>query len=305
MSDASLTGYDNRDAISGAPDEEVFLYDANASRLRCASCNPTGARPAGVLDESNYPGFLFDHAFIWSEHWLAADIPGWTGSPNPVYQPRYLSDSGRLFFNSNDALVPRDTNGTWDVYEYEPVEVGSCKGTDTTFNEASDGCVGLVSSGGAAEEAVFSDASRNGEDAYFLTSSQLVPQDYDHSLDLYDARVCTAASPCLAVPPATPPPCTTGDSCKPAPAPQPESYGAPSSETFSGVGNVPGIGANSTVKAKSVTGAQRLAKTLKVCRQKKARRKRVTCERQARKRYARKAAGRSAAGKSLSVRTGH
>ena len=27
MSERSLTGYDNRDAASGKPDEEVFLYD--------------------------------------------------------------------------------------------------------------------------------------------------------------------------------------------------------------------------------------------------------------------------------------
>src|SRR6202043_1120723 len=39
MSDRSLTGYDNRDVVSGQPDEEVYLY--HASHLTCASCNPT------------------------------------------------------------------------------------------------------------------------------------------------------------------------------------------------------------------------------------------------------------------------
>ena len=29
MSDRSLTGYDNTDAVSGQPDEEVYLYDAD------------------------------------------------------------------------------------------------------------------------------------------------------------------------------------------------------------------------------------------------------------------------------------
>ena len=38
------------DAVSGQPDEEVYLYDAVANRLVCVSCNPTGARPVGVLD---------------------------------------------------------------------------------------------------------------------------------------------------------------------------------------------------------------------------------------------------------------
>jgi hypothetical protein len=39
MSERSLTGYENRDANSGEPDEEVFLYDANTGRTICASCN--------------------------------------------------------------------------------------------------------------------------------------------------------------------------------------------------------------------------------------------------------------------------
>ena len=49
MSERSLTGYDNRDAVSGQPDEEeVYLYDASTGHLACASCNPTGARPVGI-----------------------------------------------------------------------------------------------------------------------------------------------------------------------------------------------------------------------------------------------------------------
>ena len=77
-----------------------------------------------------------------------------------LYQSRYLSDSGRLFFNSGDALVPQDVNGTWDVYEYEPEGVGSCgpaaasgsvvyrpeRETASGVVEPA-GCVGLISSG--------------------------------------------------------------------------------------------------------------------------------------------------------------
>ena len=54
MSERSLTGYSNRDVRSGVADEEVFLYDAASNggegELVCASCDPTGARPHGVLD---------------------------------------------------------------------------------------------------------------------------------------------------------------------------------------------------------------------------------------------------------------
>ncbi len=37
-----------------------------------------------------------------------------------------MSNSGRLFFDSPDALVPQDINGLEDVYEYEPTGEGSC-----------------------------------------------------------------------------------------------------------------------------------------------------------------------------------
>ena len=49
MSQRSLTGYDNRDAVGGKPDEEVYLYNASSERLVCASCDPTGARPLGEV----------------------------------------------------------------------------------------------------------------------------------------------------------------------------------------------------------------------------------------------------------------
>ena len=60
MSQASLTGYDNEDVSSRQPgermDEEVYLYDAQAASLTCVSCDPTGARPHGVLDEVRVRG---------------------------------------------------------------------------------------------------------------------------------------------------------------------------------------------------------------------------------------------------------
>jgi hypothetical protein len=35
MSERSLTGYDNRDAVSGLPDEEVYLYEGDEERGVC------------------------------------------------------------------------------------------------------------------------------------------------------------------------------------------------------------------------------------------------------------------------------
>ena len=70
MSDRSLTGYDNLDANSGQPDEEVYLYDAASGRLVCASCNPTGARPVGI-HESSGSILLVDRYSSWENSgWL-------------------------------------------------------------------------------------------------------------------------------------------------------------------------------------------------------------------------------------------
>jgi hypothetical protein len=306
MSERSLTGYENRDANSDVADEEVYLYDASAARLVCASCNPTGARPAGIFRGTNYQERLVSYTEgLWSNRWLAGNIPGWTTDDNSsaLYQSRYLSDSGRLFFNSSDALVPADVNGVEDVYEYEPAGVGSCQGA--THGQSASvvyvgaGCVALISAGTSSEESAFMDASESGGDVFFLTLSKLAPQDYDTSIDLYDAHECTSAAPCAPAPTLTRPPCTTGDACKPAPTSQPILFGAPSSETFSGAGNVTPTGPVAKATSRSSQSARKLAKALKACRGKR-KHQRVVCERRARKRYGTKP---PRSGKSLSAKT--
>jgi hypothetical protein len=281
MSLRSLTGYDNRDAISGQPDTEVYLYDAETGRLVCASCNPTGARPVGVFDTSEYPGLLVDPnaASGWGGHWLAGSIPGSDAGQNDFrdswYGPQYISDSGRLFFNSADALVPSDSNGREDVYEYEPAGVGDCAG--------SVGCIGLLSGGTSGEESALLDASESGNDVFFLTAAALAPQDTDQLLDVYDAHVCTSSAPCVSSPETVaPPPCTTADSCKPAVTPQPGVFGTPASATFSGAGN---LAPASPAVPQRLTRAQKLAKAMKACRRRHNRHKRTACERQARSEY--------------------
>jgi NHL repeat-containing protein/WD40 repeat protein len=290
MSQRSLTGYDNLDAASGAPDEEVYLYDASAERLVCASCNPTGERPHGIHDEFDHEP-LVDRRGLWSgrggegrEHWLAGSVPGWDEGVHSrsMYQPRYLSDSGRLFFDSPDALVPQATNGVEDVYEYEPPGVGDCTSASVAFSRRSEGCVNLISSGISSAESGFYDASENGDDVFFITASKLVREDYDGSYDVYDAHVCSAAVPCRQAPEA-PPPCDSGDSCKGAPSPQPEIFGPPPTATFSGAGNVVAPAAKG---GGAPTQAQKLARALRACRRHRAdRRRRARCERQARRRY--------------------
>ncbi len=280
MSAASLTGYENRDAVSGVRDQEVYLYDASSGRLVCASCDPTGARPLGVLEQGAF-GPLWDERQLWRGVWVAASVPGWTTESVSAapYQSRYLSNGGRLFFDSSDALVPGDVNGQVDVYEYEAPGEGSCQppgygaSASVVYNPEAGGCVGLVSAGTSSEESAFLDASESGGDVFFLTTSQLSPADYDNSNDIYDAHECTQASPCAPLPLLKRPPCTTGDACKAAPTPQPELYGAPSSETFSGAGNVTPaavLPAKSKVKrAKAKAKTTRCRKRSRGCKSRK------------------------------------
>jgi NHL repeat/WD40-like Beta Propeller Repeat len=262
MSQRELTGYDNRDALSGKPDEEVFLYHApqdlatEAGSLTCASCNPSGARPVGEEGAQASPshgGFVVRGAWEGST-WLAAEVPEWTPYrlKGAVYQSRFLSNSGRLFFNAIDPLVTHAVNGTWDVYEFEPLGVGSCSVESAAFSERSGGCVGLISGGSATRESAFLDASENGNDVFFLTAAKLVPQDTDEAFDVYDAHVCTAAEPCFPPKVSQPPACEAEAYCRPAPTPQPEVFGAPSTATFSGPGNPPPPPPPAVVKKKTV-----------------------------------------------------
>jgi hypothetical protein len=309
MSARPLTGYDNRDAVSGKPDEEVYLYDAASKRLVCTSCNPTGSRPTGL------EVFQFEPTFSGSGRSDIADVSTKTNGTvayinntsvaanlpegdmlqngESFYRTRSLSDSGRLFFNSMDALVPQDVNGNEDVYEFEPEGVGSCSAASTTFNKQNSGCVSLVSSGSSPEESGFLDASSSGGDVFFLTESRLSSQDYDTAFDVYDAHECSASVPCAPAPVSLLP-CSSGDSCKASPSPQPTTFGAPASATFTGSGNIVGSSPVGVVGARSLTRARRLAGALRACRG-KPRRKRAVCERQARKRYGAKAPRKSAA----------
>jgi hypothetical protein len=313
MSRRSLTGYDNRDAVSGEPDQEVYLYDGETGRLSCASCDPTGARPLGVRYESAAPieqnmPLEGGNATFRGEMWIAANVPGWTGYGDyqSVYQSRYLSNSGRLFFDSRGGLVPKDVDGTGDVYEYEPEGVGDCgrgagdgavvfksggafAGEDGSGVEGA-GCVGLISSGDGSEEAAFLDASETGGDVFFLSTSQLSPLDVEGGRTLYDAQECTASVPCAVAPVSSSPPCVTEASCKAAPSPQPEIFGSPASATFSGPGDlvsssVVPVAGTEKVKGAAQVRRERLARALRVCARERSRRRRAACERRARGRY--------------------
>ena len=173
------------------------MYDATAG-LTCVSCDPSGARPVG-------PAELGGHEQVSEDF----------NPSTQFYVQRNLSeDGGRLFFQSPDPLVPHDSNGRENVYEYEGSHVYPI--SDVAGNY----------------ESYFMDASPSGNDVFIATADRLVPSDTDTRVNVYDVRV-GGGFPVSVAPPA----CDNGDSCKAPVSPQPGVFGAPASATFSGPGN--------------------------------------------------------------------
>jgi hypothetical protein len=175
LSGEEPTGYPNEG------DPEVFLYGpvgSGAATVRCVSCNPTGERPRGG---ASLPGAVANGTFA-------------------AYKPRVLAaDASRVFFDTEDSLVPQDTNGRPDVYEWETAGVGTCA--------RPGGCIQLISTGRSAEASTFLDASADGSEAFFLTAESIYPLD-PGSFDVYDARVGGGFTL-----PSAPVPCI-GDACQ-------------------------------------------------------------------------------------------
>jgi hypothetical protein len=202
----SLTGYDNTDQATGEPDSEAYLYNFENGTLTCVSCNPSGSRPVG-----------------------RTTLPTWT---TPYEQPRYLSDDGsRFFFQSDSPLVPRDTNGKQDVYEWEMPGRGSCSETSPSFSGQDNGCVDLVSTGASSDQSYLLDASSSGRDVFISSRQQLLPRDDDERYDVYDAREGGG----FPEPPPPPPPCAS-EACRAFPVNS--GVASPGSATFTGKGNV-------------------------------------------------------------------
>jgi hypothetical protein len=184
LSRARLTGYDNTDAIeAGKADVEVFAYRAESGELLCASCNPSGARPRGR--EFAYPYWKTAGS---ANHGVFA--AAWIPAPElPLRASRLVSDDGeRILFNSNDALVPRDANGTMDVYEWQAPGKGRCAKSSPSYFPQNGGCIDLISSGQGGFESQVWEADADGSDVFFSTESSLVPPDTG-LVDLYDARI--------------------------------------------------------------------------------------------------------------------
>ena len=256
-----LTGYDNvgpcehqgsvgeYKTINGDC-EEVFLYDRESGQTVCVSCNRSLSAPSGN-----------------------SSVPVMPNAPGAASQLRYVTDSGRVYFNSGDSLIPADTNkGIVDVYEYEPAGVGSCGEVP--------GCVSLMSGGHGSGDSQFLAADVTGKNVFLATRDQLVGADRDELFDVYDAR---EGGGNFAQSPGPARECS-GENCQGSP-PQPQSEPEPGSLAFSGAENVLSQTlAPAKQKPKTVIRRRELQKTLSACK-KKPRHRRLACERVARRKY--------------------
>jgi hypothetical protein len=145
---------------------QVYLYDAADGTVRCLSCRPDGSRSQG------------------SATLRAAD-------EYVTATPRVISaDGSRVMFTSADGLLPQDTNGVDDVYEWI------------------DGRLTLLTTGQSRYASSLVGMNAAGTDLFFLTHSSLSDEDDDAGQrDIYDARLGSR-------PPRTPAAPCNGDTCQ-------------------------------------------------------------------------------------------
>lgn len=230
---------------------QIYHYEVSTDTLACVSCSPEGVAPGYVemsplqANEGNYEAGLQNHTGLVDEHGTSAN-------------------GSRVFFDTTAALVPQDTDGVSDVYEWE------------------NGTVYLLSSGRSTRPSYFLDNSEAGSDAFFATAEDLLPGDTDGAYDVYDARIPHPGDN----PPAGAVPCE-GSVCQ-GPPRVPAPLAPPASATFSGLGNIaPAVVAKPASKVKpkaKPTLAQKLVSALKACKKEQVK-QRAGCETRVRKRY--------------------
>jgi hypothetical protein len=190
--------------VQGNQPFEVYRYDVSQQQLACVSCPPKGVTPTGDAEMSydsennETPDEIYQHSV-----------------PRTTLDTRVISSDGsRIFFDTPNALVPQDTNGVRDVYEWE------------------NGKIYLISSGASAKPSFYLDNSASGGDVFFATDEGLVTGDTDEAYDAYDARIPRPGDN----PQPSAVPCS-GAVCQGPPS-TPDLLGAPASATFAGAGNL-------------------------------------------------------------------
>ena len=143
-----LNGFNTQEA------REIYMYDFGGG-LSCLSCNPSGT--SSIIGANTGQQYYVAHSELRT-------------SDNATYMLRDVSaDGDRVFFDSQEALVPQDTNGLTDVYEWEAPGEGSCTADSASYSSVNDGCLYDLSGGTSSEISVFDDASETGNDVFIST----------------------------------------------------------------------------------------------------------------------------------------
>jgi hypothetical protein len=140
-----VTAYDN------AGFGQMYLYSSDSGRVTCVSCLPGGQPPV-------------------------SDV---FGSQNGLF----LIEDGRAAFSTEDAVVPQDTDGVLDTYEYVEGRAYLISSGLEETTTSSSGFSGELNSPGLVG------FSADGTDLYFATYQALVDQDKNgQEIKIYDAR---------------------------------------------------------------------------------------------------------------------
>lgn len=132
---------------------QVYRYSVETGSVICLSCNPKGSPTSNAE--------------------LQAALGPVQGAPTIATTRIFnVTDDGNMvFFETGDALVPEDTDGRTDVYEWK-----------------NGGGIWLISSGRSAGDDHLFGMTPDGHDVFFKTGDTLLPEDRPGD-SLYDARI--------------------------------------------------------------------------------------------------------------------
>jgi hypothetical protein len=257
---------------------QLFEYDAETESIARVSIGQHS--PSGYLCAATKrleAGYNCDGNTASPSQVPVIPRPNYSASSLPTEADSTLSltEDGRVFFMSRDALTPFAVEGSKNIYEYSGEDVYLiAPGEDPQLEY------------GAFQESFLEhdrlvSTDESGTDLFFGAVGQLVPQDSDTQADVYDARVGGGFSaPVLAQ-------SCEGQACRPAAGGAGAALVSPPSAALPGEEAVPvptpAVPA-SPAKAKPLARTQRLAAALRACRRRHGRARR-RCEAQARRRY--------------------
>lgn len=194
--DGTVLVFEARTNITGFASNghvEIYRYSLAENSLACVSCPAIGTPPKT------------------NARLMRAGIPERI-EMNVVIE-NVTADGSTVFFQSKEPLSSEDVNKSDDVYEWK------------------NGSRSLISSGQGKSNSYLYATTPTGNDVFFTTSDQLVPQDESSVISIYDARIGGG----FPGPPALPPSCE-GDGCQGPIAPLPI-LSRPASSSFVGPQN--------------------------------------------------------------------